>query len=54
MRIMKSLDKKVGDRKYYKYKINLPKKIEETDFIGKELKITINDNKIIIEKNNNS
>lgn len=47
---MKSVDKKVGDTTYYKYKINLPKKIEETNLLNKELKIIIDKNKIIIEK----
>ena len=47
---MKSVDKKVGDVVYYKYKINLPKKIETTDLLNRELLITITDNKIIIEK----
>lgn len=50
MKIMKSVDKKVGDVVYYKYKINLPKKIETTDLLNRELLITITDNKIIIEK----
>jgi len=53
MKIMKSVDKKVGETIYYKYKINLPKKIEETGLLDKELKITIEKNKIIIEKEKN-
>ena len=53
MKIMKSVDKKVGDSVYYKYKINLPKKIEETDLLEKELKITLEKEKIIIEKDKN-
>jgi len=40
MKIMKAVDKKVGETTYYKYKINLPKKIEETDLLNKELKIS--------------
>lgn len=50
MKIMKSVDKKVGDTIYYKYKINLPKKVEETDLLDKELNITLEKEKIIIEK----
>lgn len=53
MKIMKSIDKKVGDIVYYKYKINLPKKIEETDLLNKELKVNIEKNKITIEKDLN-
>jgi hypothetical protein len=53
MKIMKSIDKKVGDVVYYKYKINLPKKIEETGLLDKELKITIEKNRITIEKEKN-
>ena len=41
MKIMKSIDKKRGNKTYYKYKINLPKKVEETNLIDKELKIFI-------------
>ena len=50
MKIMKSVDKKIGDKIYYKYKINLPKKVEETDLLDKELDIKLENNKIIIEK----
>jgi hypothetical protein len=51
MKIMKSLDKKVGDTIYYKYKINLPKKIvEESKFLDKEVKVSFDREKIIIEK----
>lgn len=51
MKIMKSVDKKVGDTTYYKYKINLPKKVvEESKLLGKELKVELQDNKIVIEK----
>lgn len=50
---MKSVDKKVGEVTYYKYKINLPKKIEETDLLDKELKIILEKEKIIIEKDKN-
>lgn len=51
MKIMKGVDKKIGDTTYYKYKINLPKKVvEESKFIDKELKINFDKGKIIIEK----
>ena len=47
---MKSVDKKIGDTTYYKYKINLPKKVEETDLLDKELNIILEKEKIIIEE----
>lgn len=51
MKIMKAVDKKVGDMTYYKYKINLPKKIvEDSKFEGKELRVILDKGKIIIEK----
>ncbi len=51
MKIMKSVDKKVGNTTYYKYKINLPKKVvEESKLLEKELKVELQDNKIVIEK----
>ena len=50
MKIMKSIDKKVGDKIYYKYKINLPKKVEDTNLLNKELKARIEKEKIIIEE----
>jgi len=51
MKIMKSVDKKVGEVIYYKYKINLPKSIvEESKLLGKDLKVTFEKGKIIIEK----
>jgi hypothetical protein len=51
MKIMKAVDKKVGDKTYFKYKINLPKKVvEKSKFEGKELNIKLENEKIIIEK----
>lgn len=50
MKIMKAVDKKVGETIYYKYKINLPKKIEDSDLLDKELKVNIEKDKITIEK----
>ncbi|MEI6732304.1 MAG: hypothetical protein WCK90_06525, partial [archaeon] len=41
MKIMQVLDKKVGDKTYYKYRINLPKDIvEDMNLINKNIKIT--------------
>lgn len=51
MKIMKVLDKKIGDTTYYKYRVNLPKDtIEKSGFLDKELKIELKHDKIIIEK----
>ena len=51
MKIMKAFDKKVGDMEYYKYRINLPKKIvEDSNLLGKEVKVRLDKAKIIIEK----
>ena len=48
---MKSIDKKVGAVTYFKYKINLPKGIvEESRLEDKELKVTFDKGKIIIDK----
>lgn len=48
---MKSVDKKVGDTIYFKYKINLPKKIvEESGLDNKDLKVRLDNNKIVIEE----
>ncbi len=47
---MKAIDKKIGNAIYYKYKINLPKKVEKTNLLNKELKVSIEKEKIIIEK----
>lgn len=55
MKIIKTYDKKVGDSMYFKYRAPLPKKVaEESGLIGKELKITNRNNKIIIEENKGS
>ena len=53
MKIMKVLDKKVGDTEYIKYRINLPKKVvEDTDLLDKEIKVTSEGKKIIVEEDN--
>ncbi len=50
MKIMQVLDKKVGDKTYYKYRINLPKDIvEDMNLINKNIKIKRENNRIIIE-----
>ena len=51
MKIMKVVDKRIGDTTYYKYRINLPKNIvEENKLLDKELKVKFINNSIIIEK----
>ena len=51
MKIMKAVDKKVGEVTYFKYKINLPKKIvEESKLAEKELKVILEKKRIIIEE----
>ena len=51
MKIMKVVDKKVGNTTYYKYRINLPiKVVEELKLLDKELKVKTDNGKIIIEK----
>jgi len=51
MKIMKVFDKKIGETTYYKYRINLPKKVvEESDLEEKEVKVTLEKKKIIIKK----
>ena len=50
---MKVVDKKVGDVTYYKYRINLPvKDIENSKLLNRELKVKIENYKIIIQKEN--
>ena len=51
MKIMKVIDKKVGDTTYIKYRINLPKKIvEDGNFLDKDLKVELEGKKIVIRK----
>lgn len=48
---MKAIDKKVDNTIYYKYKINLPKKVvEESKFEGKDLNVIFDKDKIIIKR----
>lgn len=51
MKIIKVLSKKVGDTEYDKYLLNLPKKVvEESKLLGRELKASIDKERIIIER----
>ena len=51
MKIIKVLSKKVGDKNYHKYLLNLPKKVvEESKLLDKELKAKSEKGKIIVEK----
>lgn len=51
MKIMKVFDKKVGDTTYYKYRINLPKKmVEQAHLQGKNLDVKLEGEEIIIQK----
>ena len=51
MKILKAFDKEVKGKEYYRYRINLPKKVvEESGLISKSLKVTLEKKKIIIEE----
>ena len=51
MKVMKVVDKKVGNIVYYKYRVNLPKEVvEKGDFLDKEIKAELKNNKIIHPK----
>jgi len=51
MKILKAFDKEVNKKKYFRYRINLPKKVvEDSNLINKELKAKSEKEKIIIEK----
>ncbi len=51
MKIREVLDKKIGDTKYTRYIIILPKKmVQESNLLGKDLCVKVEDAKIIIEK----
>lgn len=53
MKIMKVLDKKIDDKTYYKYRVNLPKKVvEDSGLLDKEVKVKEEKRKIIIEEEN--
>jgi len=51
MKILKAFDKEVNKKKYYRYRINLPKKVvEDSKLLDKELKAKTENKKIIIEE----
>jgi len=51
MKIMKVVDKKVGDTTYYKYRVNIPVKVaEDSKLLDKEVKVKLEGKKIVIEK----
>ncbi|MBU0466177.1 MAG: hypothetical protein KJ600_02530 [Nanoarchaeota archaeon] len=51
MKVMKVVDKKVGNTTYFKYRINLPKEaVEKLNLLDKNLKVKVEKGKIIIEK----
>ena len=51
MRIMKVLDKKVGNTEYIKYRINIPKKVaEDSRLLDKGVVVKLEKDRIIIEK----
>lgn len=50
MKIIKVLSKKLGNKEYIKYLINVPKKVvEDSGLLNKKLKAKAEKNKIIIE-----
>jgi hypothetical protein len=52
---MRVKDKQIGDTIYYKYRINLPKEaIEKLNFLNKNLKVSVESDRIIIYKENKS
>lgn len=51
MKIIKVMSKKVGDKEYSKYLLNLPKEVvDESKLVGKNLKVKLEKNKITIEE----
>ena len=51
MKIREVLDKKVGDKKYTRYIVTLPKDVvEESNLLGKNLSIINEAGRIVIEK----
>ena len=51
MKVMKVVDKKVGNTTYFKYRINLPKEaVEQLNLLDKDLKVKIEKNRLVIEK----
>ncbi len=55
MKIIKVLSKKIGDKEYSKYLVNLPKQVvEDSKLLGKDLKARVEKEKITLEKEKNS
>jgi len=51
MKIIKVMSKKVNDKEYSKYIINVPKEIvEESELLDKELKMNVSKRKITIQE----
>lgn len=51
MKILKAFDKEVKGKEYYRYRINLPKKVvEDSGLVDKKLKARTEKKKIIIEE----
>lgn len=51
MKILEAFDKEVNKKRYYCYRINLPKQVvEDSKLKGKKLKARAEEDKIIIEK----
>ena len=51
MKIIRVLSKKVNNKEYSKYILNLPKDVvEESKLLGKELKAKVENNKIVVDK----
>lgn len=51
MKILEAFDKEVKGKRYYRYRINLPKKVvEDSKLLNKEVKAILENGKIIIEK----
>lgn len=54
MKIREVLDKKVGDVTYNRYILILPKDVvKESKLLGKELKASLKEGEIVIQKINN-
>lgn len=51
MKILEAFDKEVKGKRYYRYRINLPKQaVEDSKLKGKKLKTKVENKKIIIEE----
>ena len=51
MKILRAFDKEVKGKRYYRYRINLPKKVvEDSKLLDKDVKVKLEKEKIVIEK----